>query len=54
MKLELKNVSKEFKGIEILKNVNLEFNSGKIYALVGVNGSGKSVLLKMLTFLIVT
>lgn len=48
MKLEVKNVSKSFKGVEVIKNVNICFEKGKIYALIGQNGSGKSVFLKML------
>lgn len=48
MKIEVKNVSKKFKDAEILKNVNLTFENGKIYGLIGRNGSGKSVLLKLL------
>lgn len=48
MKIEMKNVTKKFKDVEILKNINLSFEEGKIYGLVGRNGSGKSVLLKLL------
>ena len=48
MKIEVKNVSKSFKNENVLNDVNLEFRSGKIYGLVGYNGSGKSVLLKMI------
>lgn len=48
MKLEIKNVSKDFKKIDVLKNVNITFESGKIYGLIGRNGSGKTVLLKMI------
>lgn len=48
MILKINNVSKEFKEINILKNVNLELHSGKIYGLIGRNGSGKSVLLKII------
>jgi ATPase subunit of ABC transporter with duplicated ATPase domains len=33
----------------VLENVNLKLESGKIYGLVGRNGSGKSVLLKIMT-----
>lgn len=46
--IEVKNVSKSFKGVSVLNHVNLKFQSGKIYSLVGSNGSGKSVLLKLL------
>lgn len=48
MKIEVKNVSKSFKNIEILHDINVTFESGKIIGLVGRNGSGKSVFLKML------
>ena len=48
MKIEVKNLSKSFKGIDILKNITITFNSGKIYGLIGPNGSGKSVLLKII------
>ncbi len=48
MKIEVKNVSKSFKNVEILHDINMSFESGKIYSLVGTNGSGKSVFLKML------
>ena len=49
MHLELDNVSKNFKNQTVLENVNLKLESGKIYGLVGRNGSGKSVLLKIMT-----
>ncbi len=48
MEITLKNVSKSFNEICILNDVNVTFKSGNIYALVGINGSGKSVLLKMI------
>lgn len=48
MKIELKNVSKSYKDIIILRDVNIIFESGKIYGFIGRNGSGKSVLLKMI------
>ena len=48
MKIEVKNVSKKFKNNYVLKDVTLDFESGKIYGLSGRNGSGKSVLLKII------
>lgn len=48
MEIAVKNLTKSFKGIKILDNVNITFKSKKIIALVGRNGSGKSVLLKLL------
>lgn len=48
MKIEVKGVSKCFSDHIIFNDVNLTFESGKIYGLVGCNGSGKSVFLKLL------
>lgn len=48
MKIEIVNLKKEFKSNTVFENVNLNFNSGKIYGLYGRNGSGKSVFLKIL------
>ncbi|MDD3341772.1 MAG: ABC transporter ATP-binding protein [Bacilli bacterium] len=48
MKLELKNISKKFGNTEVLKNVTITMSGGKIYGFVGRNGSGKSVLLKII------
>lgn len=46
MEIEIKNYTKELNNNVILKNVNLKLTGGKIYGLVGKNGSGKSILLK--------
>lgn len=48
MKIEVKNINKNFKKNMILKNINMEFESGNIYGLNGRNGAGKSVFLKIL------
>ncbi len=48
MKIDVKNVSKKFGDVTILRNINISFTNGKIYGLIGRNGSGKSVFLKML------
>lgn len=48
MKLELKNISKTFKKQVVLEDVNLTLTPGKIYGFVGRNGSGKTVLLKII------
>ncbi len=47
--LETKNLYKSYKDKEILKDINLEFKSGKIYSLIGPNGSGKTTLIKLLS-----
>lgn len=44
--LEIKNVSKSFNKTQVVKKVNMRCESGKIYGIIGHNGSGKTVLLK--------
>lgn len=46
--VSVENVSKEYKKNTILENVNFTLEDGKIYGLVGRNGSGKTVLIKMI------
>ncbi|MDE8253313.1 ATP-binding cassette domain-containing protein, partial [Erysipelothrix rhusiopathiae] len=46
--IKIRNVSKRFKNLEIFEDISLELPKGKIVGLVGENGSGKSVLMKML------
>lgn len=48
MKIKLVDISKKFKDVAVLESINVEFESGKIYGLVGRNGAGKSVLLKII------
>jgi len=52
--IQLKNVTKNYissKKIEVLKNINYTFRSGKIYSLTGPSGSGKSTLLNLLSLI---
>ena len=44
--VEMKHVTKRYGKIEVLKDVSLTCKAGKIYGLIGRNGSGKTVLLK--------
>ncbi|MBQ8902587.1 MAG: ATP-binding cassette domain-containing protein [Bacilli bacterium] len=52
MKIVLNNISKKFKNVIVLENVNLTLESGNIYGLSGRNGSGKTIFLKLLCGLI--
>jgi len=44
--IKLENLSKSFGEDLVLKNVNREFEGGKIHGIVGNNGSGKTVMMK--------
>ncbi|AJS61208.1 ABC transporter ATP-binding protein [Paenibacillus sp. IHBB 10380] len=46
--INIKNVSKSFKGIQLFENASAQFKKGNIYGIIGHNGSGKSVLFKMI------
>ncbi len=48
MKLVIDNISKNFDKKEVLKDVSYEFEKGKIYALLGVNGSGKTTFFNLI------
>ncbi len=48
MKLIIKNLKKNFDKKEVLKNINFEFEKGKIYGLLGRNGAGKTTLFNCL------
>ena len=48
-KLKVSKVSKIYPGCIANDNVSLDFESGKIYALLGENGAGKSTLVKILS-----
>ncbi len=48
MKVRLSGLSKSFPGVRAVDDVSLEYEPGKLYALVGENGAGKSTLMKLL------
>ena len=42
------DVSKNYRDVSALRDINLELEAGKIYGLLGRNGAGKSTLLKII------
>mgnify|MGYP001450846936 CR=1 FL=1 len=53
--IEIKKLNKNFENnnstIKVLKNINLNFESGKVVALIGPSGSGKSTFLHLISML---
>lgn len=52
MTIRVENLNKEIKKNVILKNINLNLEAGKVYGFVGKNGSGKTMLFRVLAGLI--
>lgn len=52
MKITIENVTKVIKGITVIKDVSLTLQSGTVYGLRGVNGSGKTMLMRLIAGLI--
>ncbi len=50
--IEVKNLTKKINKINIIEDVSIDFKDGNIYGIVGRNGCGKSVFLKLLSSLI--
>ena len=51
MHITISDYTKRIKGVNVLNNINLEFESGNIYGLKGVNGSGKTMLMRAKRYL---
>jgi phospholipid/cholesterol/gamma-HCH transport system ATP-binding protein len=50
--IQVKNISKSFSGVEILKDISFVFEKGKTNLIIGKSGSGKSVLTKCIVGLL--
>ena len=52
--IKIKNISKKYeknKTLKVLNDISFNFESGKIYSIVGPSGSGKSTLLNLLSLI---
>ena len=47
--IQVVNVTLQFGGRVLFKDVNLKFSKGNCYGIIGANGAGKSTFLKILT-----
>ena len=52
MKIEIKNLSKKYKNIFAVKNINFNINKGSVVGLLGPNGCGKTTTIGMMLGLI--
>ncbi len=50
--IKTQNLTKKYKNKTVVNNLNLTVEKGEMYALLGVNGAGKSTTIKMLSCLI--
>ncbi|MEK5161244.1 amino acid ABC transporter ATP-binding protein [Paenibacillus sp. FSL R5-0527] len=49
--IRVTNLTKSFKGLEVLKGIDLELKDGEVLSIIGPSGSGKSTLIRCLNFL---
>ena len=49
--VSVKNVSKQFDNIEVLRDINLTVEKGTVVSILGSSGSGKSTLLRCMNWL---
>lgn len=50
--LEIKNITKKFKGLTAVNNLSFKVNEGEVFGLLGSNGAGKTTTIKVILGLI--
>ena len=51
--ITVSNLGKKFGKLEVLKSIQVDFNHGKSYAMIGPNGSGKTTLIKCILGMVI-
>ncbi len=51
--ITISNVNKHFGKLEVLKSIQVDFQAGKSYAMIGANGSGKTTLIKSILGMVI-
>jgi D-methionine transport system ATP-binding protein len=49
--IKIKNLVKNYNGLQAVSNISLEIPSGKIYGIIGKSGAGKSTLVRLISLL---
>ncbi len=49
--IKITNLTKKYKNLTAVNNLNLEIKQGELFSLLGVNGAGKTTIIKILTCL---
>jgi ABC-2 type transport system ATP-binding protein len=44
--IEIRNLNKKYGTKDVLKNINIQFDKGKVYGIIGENGAGKTTLFR--------
>ena len=47
--LHLEHINKTFSGVQVLKDITIDFMPGEVHCLMGENGAGKSTLIKIIS-----
>ena len=47
--IDIKNITKSFGNLQVLKDINLHINKGEVVSIVGPSGAGKTTLLKIIS-----
>ena len=50
--LKIENLTKNFKELKAVDNLNLEIKDGELFSIIGPNGSGKTTIIKMIAGLL--